>query len=90
MHGHRGSERGGGRYDEWLISGIGCGIVRRSVARLAGAQRQAGDEGTENLNERKANGCETESTVRGAAWGAGGAGSERRRRARPAGWGIYV
>lgn len=57
------------------MSRISYGIVRRSVPSLAGALRQAGDEGTENLNDRKANGCETESNVRGAARSAGGAGS---------------
>lgn len=79
--------------DEWVNqTGNGYRSVRRSVSRLASVLRYAGDEGTENLSDRKANGCETESTVRGAAGSAGAGGSDRRgqcrRRAR--GPGVYM
>lgn len=79
--------------DEWVNqTRNGYRSVRRSVPRLASALRGLGDEGTENLFDRKANGCETESTVRGAAGSAGADGSDRGqcgRRARGPG-DIYV
>lgn len=81
-----------GTIDEWVNQ---RGTVTGSSGdrfRVSRAPVQVGDEGTENLFDRKAN-CETESNVWGRVGIAGGAGSDGRRcgrRARGAGRGIYV